>query len=78
MTEGHEIVTRQTIGYYEQFLPAQLFLRIHRSYIVAVGKIKTAEINRLLLGDQYLPIGRNYKPAVQEFLKALYPKTDFG
>ena len=74
MIDGQEIVTRQTIGYYEQFLPAQLFLRIHRSYIVAVEKIKTAEVNRLLLGQQYLPIGRNYKTAVHELLKSLYPK----
>ena len=76
MVEGQEIVTRQTIGYYEQFLPAQLFLRIHRSYIVAVEKINTAEVNRLLLGQQYLPIGRNYKQSVQEFLKTLRPKSD--
>ena len=76
MVEGQEIVTRQTIGYYEQFLPAQLFLRIHRSYIVAVDKINTAELNRLLLGQQFLPIGRNYKQAVQDFLKTLHTKLD--
>jgi len=76
MLYGLEIVTRQTIAYYEQFLPAQYFLRIHRSYIVAVDKINAVEINRLLLGQQYLPIGRNYKPYVHEFLKTLHPKPD--
>lgn len=78
MADGQEVITRQTIGYYEQFLPAQLFLRIHRSYIVAVDKIKTVEINRLVLGHQYLPVGRNYKPYVHEFLKSLHSKTDMG
>src|SRR5687767_8364484 len=46
LTGEQEIVTRQTIAYYEQFLPAQLFIRIHRSFIVAIDKIKTAEVNR--------------------------------
>ncbi|MEJ0031483.1 MAG: LytTR family DNA-binding domain-containing protein [Bacteroidota bacterium] len=33
-----EVITRQTISYYEEFLPAQLFLRVHRSFIVATRK----------------------------------------
>lgn len=71
MVDAQEITTRQTIGYYEQFLPGQLFIRIHRSYIVAVDKIKTAEVNRLFIGNQYLPIGRNYKQHVFEYLKSI-------
>jgi DNA-binding LytR/AlgR family response regulator len=78
MVDSQEVITRQTIGYYEQFLPAQLFLRIHRSYIVAVDKIKTVEVNRLLLGQQYLPVGRIYKQSVQDFLRAIHPKPDPG
>jgi len=71
-----EIITRQTIGYYEQFLPAQLFIRIHRSFIVAIDKIKTAEVNRLMIGQQYLPIGRNYKQHVFEYLKTISTQPD--
>jgi DNA-binding LytR/AlgR family response regulator len=71
-----DIVTRQTIGYYEQFLPAQLFIRIHRSFIVAIDKIKAAEVNRLLIGLQYLPIGRNYKQHVFEYLKTISTQPD--
>jgi DNA-binding LytR/AlgR family response regulator len=76
LTGEQEIVTRQTIGYYEQFLPAQLFIRIHRSFIVAIDKIKTAEVNRLLIGQQYLPIGRNYKQHVFEYLKTITSQPD--
>jgi DNA-binding LytR/AlgR family response regulator len=71
MTDGQEFITRQTIGYYEQFLPANLFIRIHRSYIVSLDKIRTAEISRMLVGNQYLPIGRNYKQQVLEYLKSI-------
>jgi DNA-binding LytR/AlgR family response regulator len=76
LTDGADVITRQTIAYYEQFLPAQSFIRIHRSYIVSVEKIKTVEANRLLVGQQYLPIGRNYKTQVIEFLKAISSKSD--
>jgi DNA-binding LytR/AlgR family response regulator len=76
LTGEQEIITRQTIGYYEQFLPAQLFIRIHRSFIVAIDKIKTAEVNRLMIGHQYLPIGRNYKQHVFEYLKTISTQPD--
>ncbi len=76
MIDGEEITTRQTIGYYEQFLPAHLFIRIHRSYIVAVDKIKTVEVNRMLVRQQFLPIGRNYKQHVFDFLRTLNTKSD--
>ncbi|HEX6223765.1 MAG TPA: LytTR family DNA-binding domain-containing protein [Chryseolinea sp.] len=76
LTSDREIVTRQTIAYYEQFLPAQLFMRIHRSFIVAIDKIKTAEVNRLMIGQQYLPIGRNYKQHVFEYLRTISTHPD--
>ncbi|HZB11798.1 MAG TPA: LytTR family DNA-binding domain-containing protein [Chryseolinea sp.] len=76
LVNEQEIITRQTIGYYEQFLPAQLFIRIHRSFIVAIDKIKTAEVNRLMIGQQYLPIGRNYKQHVFEHLKTISTQPD--
>jgi DNA-binding LytR/AlgR family response regulator len=71
LVNNKDVVTRQTIGYYEEFLPAQYFMRIHRSFIVSVDKIKTVEGNRMLIGEQYLPIGRNYKQHVFEYLKTL-------
>jgi DNA-binding LytR/AlgR family response regulator len=76
LVTNEEIITRQTIGYYEQFLPAQLFIRVHRSFIVAVDKIKTVEVNRLLVGHQYLPIGRNYKQHVFDYLKTINTQPD--
>ena len=76
LTGDQEIVTRQTIAYYEQFLPAQLFIRIHRSFIVAIDKIKAVEVNRLLIGQQYLPIGRNYKQHVFDHLKTINTQLD--
>jgi DNA-binding LytR/AlgR family response regulator len=64
-----EVITRQTIGYYEQFLPAQLFLRVHRSFIVAVKKITVIESSKLKVSSFEIPVGRNYRQQIQELLK---------
>jgi DNA-binding LytR/AlgR family response regulator len=66
-----DTITRQTIAYYEQFLPAQLFIRVHRSFIVSIDKINTVEATRLFIGSTALPIGRNYKQHVHEALRTL-------
>ena len=66
-----EVITRQTISYYENLLPAQLFLRIHRSFIVATRKITTFEATRILVGDIAIPVGRNYKHLVADHLKTV-------
>jgi DNA-binding LytR/AlgR family response regulator len=66
-----DVITRQTISYYEEFLPAQLFLRIHRSFIVATRKVTAFEANRLLIGDVAIPVGRNYKQVVADHLRAI-------
>jgi two-component system, LytTR family, response regulator LytT len=64
-----DIISRQTIGYYEEFLPARLFTRVHRSFIVAKEKISLIESTRVLIGDLAIPVGRNYRQQVQSLIK---------
>lgn len=73
MVNSQDIVTRQTIGYYEQFLPANAFLRIHRSFIIAIDKISAVEATRIFIHNFPIPIGRNYKEQVSTYLKSISP-----
>lgn len=66
------VLTRQTIGYYEELLPADQFLRIHRSFIVAIAKIRAITDSQIEVPGQTLPIGRYYKQAVFERLQLKY------
>lgn len=52
----------------EDFLPADIFIRVHRSYIVNVNKIKTIERNRIIFGKVYIPISDSYKERFTELL----------
>jgi DNA-binding LytR/AlgR family response regulator len=54
-------------------LPAEKFMRIHRSYIVNLNKIQVIEKNRIVFGNTYLPISDSYRPMFNEFLKRRTP-----
>ena len=53
----------------EERLPSNRFMRIHKSYIVNLGKIREVSKNRVLVGkDVSLPIGDSYRDAFGAFL----------
>lgn len=52
----------------ETKLPAEKFMRVHRSFIVNLERIETIERNRIVFGKEYIPIGDQYKEKFQEFL----------
>jgi DNA-binding LytR/AlgR family response regulator len=52
----------------EENLPDTKFMRVHRSYIVNLDKIKTIERNRIVFGKEYIPISENYKEKFQKFV----------
>jgi DNA-binding LytR/AlgR family response regulator len=53
----------------EKCLPNTSFLRIHKSYIVALDKIQNAEKDFVSINDFRLPIGITYKRELSERLK---------
>lgn len=67
-TAEKEIVTHQQISYLEHKLPEDKFLRIHRSFIVAIDKIEAFSATEVEINKKYVPIGRNYKNDVIEKL----------
>ncbi len=52
----------------ESALPANKFMRVHRSYIVQSSKIKEVERNRIVFGKTYIPVSDSYKDVFQEFI----------
>ncbi len=67
-TPEKEIVSLQKISYLEQKLPEDLFMRIHRSFIVPIKKIEAFSNHAVEVGGKELPIGRNYKNQVLDIL----------
>lgn len=66
--ENRPILSLMSMKSIEEILPADKFLRIHRSYIVQKSKIRVIERNRIVFGKNYLPVSDSYKKEFQEFL----------
>lgn len=52
----------------EERLPSPEFMRIHRSYIVHMSKVKTVDRYRFVFGDKFIPVSSSYKDEVDAFL----------
>ena len=52
----------------EEKLPSKLFMRVHRSFIVNLNKIKTIERNCIVFGKKYIPVSESYKSKFMDFL----------
>ena len=64
----YTLVTHQTMNELEKLLPAKSFIRVHKSYIVAIAHIKTVYGNTIELRKQSIPIGINYKDIVMKLV----------
>jgi len=62
-TAAERIVTLQNMKKMEEILPPNRFVRVHRSYIVALDKIGSIERGRIFIQDKVIPVGDTYKDA---------------
>jgi two-component system, LytTR family, response regulator len=56
-----KIMTLQSFSKLEESLPANRFCRVHKSYIVALDKIKSVERNVIIIGDRRIPVSNTYR-----------------
>jgi len=64
-----KIVTHEKISQFENDLPPSLFMRVHKSFIVAKNKINSVSSAQLKIYEAKIPIGQTYKKAITEFIK---------
>ena len=67
-TPEYTLVTHQTMNELEKTLPSRQFIRVHKSYIIAIGQIRTIYGNSVELGKVTIPIGINYKETVMNLV----------
>lgn len=59
-TSEQQVVTYQTLTYFEEKLPDHRFIRVHRSFIVALDHIHSFSGSELRVDTTIIPIGRTY------------------
>jgi DNA-binding LytR/AlgR family response regulator len=72
-TKTQRIVTLQVMKQLEKVLPPNRFVRIHRSYIVALDKIDSIERQEIYIDDHILPIGVTYQDVFFKLLESRWP-----
>lgn len=71
ITTTHKLITKQSMNALELMLPSEEFVRVHRSYIVAVKKITSYTASTLDIADMTIPIGRGFKGNFRENVQEL-------
>ncbi|GAB2576667.1 LytR/AlgR family response regulator transcription factor [Spirosoma areae] len=66
---GKPLVVKQTISALEAMLPADQFVRVHRSFIAASAHVSTYTPRHVEVAGQELPIGRLYQKEVERILQ---------
>ena len=67
--QSQPLITHLTMKAVEEMLPRNRFLRVHRSYIVAVDKIRKIDRNYCIyIANEVIHVPDTYLPAFREFL----------
>lgn len=60
-SEPKPILSLMSLKLLEEELPADRFMRVHRSYIIHKNKISSVNKNRIVIGKKQIPIGETYR-----------------
>ncbi|MEL1240892.1 LytR/AlgR family response regulator transcription factor [Flavobacterium flavipallidum] len=70
-TEHKNYIVHSTLKKIEDKLPTDLFLKVHRSYIINTKKIVDIEDNSVLIGKDVIPVSRSNRPELMKRLNLL-------
>lgn len=74
LTSGSSIMTLLRLKNIESALPADRFMRVHRSYIVNLGHVAGYARGRVYLdNEEYVPISVNYRDSFREYVDSMHP-----
>lgn len=68
ITDTARIMTLLSFKEIEALLPSGKFMRIHKSYLIAINKIDSIERNVVRIGNMRMPVGKSY---LKEFYQRL-------
>ena len=68
-TKPKPVLTLMTLKSLQEKLPVHEFVRIHRSYIVPIGKIESFGKSKVKLAGKEIPVGSSYGEVYQQLLK---------
>ena len=76
--EGQQraILTLMSMKSIEQSLPDDMFMRVHRSFIVNTSRISIIDRNQVTVGTHAVPVSDTYRERFTQYIASLNPDTD--
>lgn len=68
---GRKLLSRQTLNDIQTILPASQFVRVHRSFIIALDKVVRISRHELTVGDTQIPVGASYEHVMKTIRERL-------
>lgn len=68
-TQPKPILTLMSLKTLEQELPEEKFMRVHRSFIVALDKIESVERSQVIINNERITVAEQYKSKFQAFIE---------
>jgi len=66
VTTRDQYISKMSTGEIEAILPERLFRRVHRSFIIALGKIGSYTAEMVEVNGVQIPIGRGYRDVIDK------------
>ena len=70
ITVNKTIVTKHVLASLEEMLPSNEFIRIHKSFIIAINKIESFNADSVEIGKKEIPVGRLFKFNLNKILNS--------
>jgi len=67
--KNYKILLRSNMADIFSLVPKELFIRVHRSYVVSLWKISILEANKVIIKNHNIPIGSLYRKELMELVK---------
>jgi DNA-binding LytR/AlgR family response regulator len=68
-TRTQKVISLQRLKVLEDQLPADKFIRVHNSFIIAVDAIDSVHKDKIQIGNALVPVGDTYKKAFRDFIE---------
>jgi DNA-binding LytR/AlgR family response regulator len=68
VSQPKPVLTLMSLKTLEEELPEENFMRVHRSFIVALNKINTIERSQIIINNERITVAEQYKTRFQEFI----------
>jgi two-component system LytT family response regulator len=66
--KDREILIRENLGEIFDLVPAGEFIRVHKSFVVAIRHISMIEVHQVTVGGEKIPVGSTYRDSLRERL----------